>query len=231
MFAQKPMQLKDGKCNSCGLDAHKGECVKKANQQRVHDEMAPAMQSLNRKLDKAGSNAEERERILKEFGKEMGRLVLTQGRGRIGARKGGRNTAGGNLRVTTANVPTSAAVAGAGKADKANADQKVTQMSPEDLKICKDDQVCRIHVTGGTCKFEGNCRWKHTGCLNCDMCGCESGLLGDWVDGTRLVDDSLRLDFHDMGKFLISGINGVRITEHPKSDVPHDVRTRVHTAV
>ena len=39
-------QLKDGKCNACGLDAHKGECVKKANQQRARDEMAPAMQSL-----------------------------------------------------------------------------------------------------------------------------------------------------------------------------------------
>ena len=63
-----------------------------------HDEMAPAMQSLNRKLDKAGNNAEERERILKEFGKEMGRLVLTHGKGRGGARKGGRSAAGGNLR-------------------------------------------------------------------------------------------------------------------------------------
>ena len=64
--------------------------------------------------------------------------------------------------MPTASAPIAAAVAGAGKADKANADQKVTQMSPEDLKICKDNQVCRIHATGGTCKFEGNCRWKHT---------------------------------------------------------------------
>ena len=76
------MQLKDGKYNGCGLDAHKGECVKKANQQRVHDEMAPAMQSLKRKLDKDDNNAEERERILKEYGKEMGRLILTRGGGR-----------------------------------------------------------------------------------------------------------------------------------------------------
>ena len=45
-------------------------------------------QSLHRKLEKAGNNAEEREKILKEFGNEMGRLVLTQGRGRGGARKG-----------------------------------------------------------------------------------------------------------------------------------------------
>ena len=66
------------------------------------------------------------------------------------------------MRVPTASAPTAAAVAGAGKADKANADQKATQMSPEDLKICKDNQVCRIQATGGTCKFEGNCRWKHT---------------------------------------------------------------------
>ena len=95
--------------------------------------MAPAMQSLNRKLDKAGNNAEERERILKELGKEMGRLVLTHGKGRGGARKGGRSAAGGNLQTTSA--PTAVTVAGAGKADKANADHKVTQMSPEDLKI------------------------------------------------------------------------------------------------
>ena len=155
------MQLKDGKCDGCGLDAHKGDCVKKANQQRARDEMAPAMQSLTRKLEKAGNKAEERDKILKEFGNEMGRLALTRGRGRGGARGGGRGAASGNLRVPTASAPTAAAVAGAGKADKANADQKATQMSPEDLKICKDNQVCQIHATGGTCKFEGNCRWKH----------------------------------------------------------------------
>ena len=55
---------------------------------KCSDEMAPAMQSLNRKLEKACNNAEEREKILKEFGNERGRLVLTQGRGRGGARKG-----------------------------------------------------------------------------------------------------------------------------------------------
>ena len=109
-------------------------------------------QSLHRKLEKAGNNAEEREKILKEFGNEMGRLVLTQGRGRGGARKGGRSAASGNSWVPTASAPTAADVAGAGKADKANEDQKATQMSPEDLKIRKDNQVCRIHATGGTCK-------------------------------------------------------------------------------
>ena len=72
--------------------------------------------------------------------------------------------------------------------------------------------------TTGTCWF---CA-RHKGCLNCDMCGCETGLLGDWVDGTRLVVDSLNLDFHNMGTFFISGINGVRIVEHPRSDAPHD---------
>ena len=42
------------------------------------------------------------------------------------------------------------------------------------------------------------------------------------MDGTRLIDDSLSLDSHDMGTFLISGIDGVRIAEHPRSDAPHD---------
>ena len=99
---------------------------------------------------------------MKQFGYEMGRLVLTRERGRGGARGGGRGAAGGNLRVPTASAPTAAAVADAGKAEKANTDQKVTQMSPEDLKISKDNQVYRIHTTSGTCKFEGNFRWKHT---------------------------------------------------------------------
>ena len=33
------------------------------------------------------------------------------------------------------------------------------------------------------------------------------------MDGTRLVDDSLSLDFHDISSFLISEVNGVRIAE------------------
>ena len=81
--------------------------------------------------------------------------------------------------------------------------------------------------TEGACWF---CA-RHKGCLNCDRgcetglsgdCECETGLSGDWVDGIRLVDDSLNLDFYDMGTFLISGIDGVRISEHPRSDSPHD---------
>ena len=57
------------------------------------------------------------------------------------------------------------------------------------------------------------------------MFGREVDLSGDWVDGTRvtrLVDDSLTFDFHDMGSFLISEVNGVRIEETPRSDSPHD---------
>jgi hypothetical protein len=33
LIAQKPTKVEDGKCDGCGLDAHKGECVKKANAQ------------------------------------------------------------------------------------------------------------------------------------------------------------------------------------------------------
>ena len=44
--------------------------------------------------------------------------------------------------------------------------------------------------TSGACWF---CV-SHKGCLNCEMCGREVDLEGDWVDGTRLVDDSLILD-------------------------------------
>ena len=54
------------------------------------------------------------------------------------------------------------------------------------------------------------------------MCGREVNLSGDWVDGTRLVDDSLSLDFHDLGSFLILEVNGMRIAENPRSDAPHD---------
>ena len=88
--------------------------------------------------------------------------------------------------------------------------------------ICTDcggrlTSVCP-NCTAGACWF---CA-RHKGCLNCDICGGEAGLSGDWVDGTRLIDDSLSLDSHDMGTFLISGIDGVRIAEHPRSDAPHD---------
>jgi len=44
VFAQKPTKMKNGKCDGSGLDAHTGDCVKKANQQRVREEMVPALQ-------------------------------------------------------------------------------------------------------------------------------------------------------------------------------------------
>ena len=160
MFAQKPTKLEDDKCDGCGLDAHQGECVKKANAQRVRDERAPAMQSVNRRLDKAGINAEEREQILKDIGREMGRMAVMRGRGRGGANRGGRGATGGNLQVPTASAPTAAVVADAGKADAANGGKKV-QMSAEDLKICKENNLCRFHASGSGCKFEGTCKYKH----------------------------------------------------------------------
>ena len=57
---------------------------------------------------------------------------------------------------------------------------------------------------------------------SCEICERATDLSGDWVDGTRLVDDSLSLDFHDMGSFLISEVRGVRIAENPRSNAPHD---------
>ena len=73
MFAEKPKQLKDGKCDGHSVRTRysHGECVKQSNQQPVRDEMAPAMLILARKLDKAGNRVEERNRVLVEFGKNM----------------------------------------------------------------------------------------------------------------------------------------------------------------
>ena len=48
---------------------------------------------------------------------------------------------------------------------------------------------------------------RHKACLRCEMRGREIDLSDDWVDGTRLVDDILSLNFHDMGSFLISEVN------------------------
>ncbi len=74
--------------------------------------------------------------------------------------------------------------------------------------------------TAGACWF---CA-RHKGCLCCEICEWKTDLSGDWVDGTRLVDDSLSLDYHatDMGSFLISEIKGVRLADKPRSDAPHD---------
>ena len=52
------------------------------------------------------------------------------------------------------------------------------------------------------------------------MCGREVDLFGDSVDGTRLVDDGLRLDLHDMGTFLISEVNmGTFLISEVNSDI------------
>jgi hypothetical protein len=72
--------------------------------------------------------------------------------------------------------------------------------------------------TGGTCWF---CA-RHKGHLYYEIFKGDTDLAGDWVDGTRLVDDSLSLNFHDMGSFLISEIKGVRLAGSPKSEAPHD---------
>ena len=64
--------------------------------------------------------------------------------------------------------------------------------------ICPD---CKT----GTCWF-----WRHKAFLCCEICERKIHLSADWVDGTRLVDDSLRLYFHDMGSFLISEVIGVK---------------------
>ena len=72
--------------------------------------------------------------------------------------------------------------------------------------------------TAGACWF---CA-RNKGCLCCEICERETDLSGDWVDGTRLVDDSLSLDYHDMGSFLISEVRGVRLADRPRSDASHD---------
>jgi hypothetical protein len=63
---------------------------------------------------------------------------------------------------------------------------------------------------------------RHRGCLCCEICERETDISGDWIDGTRLVDDSLSLNYHDMGSFLISEVRGVRLAGSPSSDAPHD---------
>ncbi len=68
--------------------------------------------------------------------------------------------------------------------------------------ICPD-------CNSGACWF---CE-RHKEHLFCEICERETDLPGDWVDGTRLVDDSLSLNFQDMGSFLISKIRGVRLAD------------------
>jgi hypothetical protein len=71
--------------------------------------------------------------------------------------------------------------------------------------------------TAGACSF---CV-RHRGCLCCEVCERETDISGDWIDGTRLVDDSLSLNYHDMGSFLISEVRGVRLAGNPRSEASH----------
>ena len=80
MFAEKPKQLKDAKCDGCGLHPHTGDCVKQTNQQRRREEMGPRRQILNRQLVKT-TDKEEIVRLLQAFGEEQGQLALGSGRG------------------------------------------------------------------------------------------------------------------------------------------------------
>jgi hypothetical protein len=77
--------------------------------------------------------------------------------------------------------------------------------------ICPD-------CTVGACWF---CA-RHRGRLCCEVYKRENDISGDWVDGTRLVEDSLSLDYHDMGSFFISEVRGVRLVDSPRSGAPHD---------
>ena len=62
-----------------------------------------------------------------------------------------------------------------------------------------------------------------SGFLTCEICEHKAELSGSWVDGTKLVDDSLSENFHKMGSFLISKIDGVRLAANPRSEEAHDI--------
>ncbi len=64
---------------------------------------------------------------------------------------------------------------------------------------------------------------KSRGCLTCEICEHKAELSGPWADGTKLVDDSLSENFHKMGSFLISKIDGVRLAANARSEEEHDV--------
>jgi hypothetical protein len=76
--------------------------------------------------------------------------------------------------------------------------------------ICPD-------CTTGACWF---CA-RHRGYLCCEVCERETDISGDWIDGTRLVDDSLSLNYHDMGSFLISEVRGMSLSGCPRSGALH----------
>ena len=64
---------------------------------------------------------------------------------------------------------------------------------------------------------------KSSGFLTCEICEHKAELSGAWVDGTILVDDSLSENFHKMGSFFISKIDGVRLAANPRSEETHDI--------
>ncbi len=63
---------------------------------------------------------------------------------------------------------------------------------------------------------------KSSGCLT-GTCEHKTELSGSWTDGTKLVEDSLSENFHRMGSFLISKINGVRLAVNPRSEEVYDI--------
>jgi len=178
MFAERPKQAKDAKCDGCGLDAHSGDCVKVANRQRKAEEMAPQVQALLGKLDQATGG--EKVRLLSEFGFQQGQLALGRGNGRGGALSGGKGRGRGDAisgakgaggigrgaafgqRVPTATAPTAAVISGAEKVDKAaGAKKTMADMSTKDKEICEEHNICKWFALFGDCKFGAQCRNKH----------------------------------------------------------------------
>jgi hypothetical protein len=179
MFAERPKQMKDGKCDGCGLDAHSGDCVKVANRQRKSEEMTPHVQALLGKLDQATGG--EKVRLLSEFGYQQGRLALGRGNGRGGTLSGGRGNGRGaasggrgagsgvrgdafGQRVPTATAPTAAVVSGAEKADKAagaKVGKTMADMSTKDKEICEKNNICKWFAYYGDCKYGAQCRNVH----------------------------------------------------------------------
>ena len=48
------------------------------------------------------------------------------------------------------------------------------------------------------------------------MCEHKADLSGSWADGNNLVEDNLSENSHKIGSFLISKIDGVRLTVNPR---------------
>ena len=89
--------------------------------------------------------------------------------------------------------------------------------------------MCGARAVGEDAQRDAQCATQEDagsvrkGCLNCEICEHKTELSGSWVDGTKLVDDSLSENFHKMGSFLISKIDGVRLAANPRSEEAHDI--------